>query len=182
MHGDCRVGHADTGKELLRKLYWAISSTCSLTKEQKVSTLRWCARISHSIALRYHESPPSRLQGVDKTTNSQYAALAGGGAAGGGTNSLISVVQQPPPDSFSDANIENMLSNCPWEDYYASTRSPSGIRSTPPCRPTRKSGCRYFGAEGCRNSPSSCRWRSTGRLWRSTIIRQRRGKEKAPAS
>lgn len=91
-------------KELTRKLYWSITSTLPLDRDQKTRTFAWCARVGVGIVSRAaepHLPPPvpesassekftkttrnsnesrrGRALGIRKKTG--YAAQAGGGAA-----------------------------------------------------------------------------------------------------
>lgn len=76
-------------KELTRKLYWAITSTLSLTRPQKTSTFSWVADLAEKIVKRASAAPPpaARSETPGRPTlarggKKRYAALAGGGAAG----------------------------------------------------------------------------------------------------
>jgi len=76
----------DDAKELTRKLYWAVSSTITLTKESKASTFSWAADLAEKIVKRSNLAPPpairTRAQGVALGRSKRYTGLAGGGAAG----------------------------------------------------------------------------------------------------
>jgi len=76
-------------KELTRKLYWSITSTLSLDRDQKRSTFGWVAELAVKIVARHgRPSPPASRPGSNNGRNvamqrkDRYASLAGGGAAG----------------------------------------------------------------------------------------------------
>ena len=78
----------DATKELARKLYWAVTSTCPMTQEQRSSTFAWAANLADKLTKRIIESPPPAARSlaggkaVAMEQKKRYAALAGGGAAG----------------------------------------------------------------------------------------------------
>jgi len=81
-------------KELTRKLYWTVSSTLPLTREQKATTFTWAAHLAEQLVRRAVAAPPpasrpfkpSNAQQAAKLASrakGRYAAQAGGGAADG---------------------------------------------------------------------------------------------------
>ncbi len=83
-------------KELTRKLYWAITSTISLTPEQKKTTFSWVCGFAEKLLERAAVSPPpatrsNGLRGKALAIERKrcYTAQAGGGVAG-------SSDQEPP--------------------------------------------------------------------------------------
>lgn len=76
----------DDGKELTRKLYWAVSSTIPLTRELKASTFSWAADLAEKILKRAEIAPPPAIRSngrqVALDRQKRYTGLAGGGAAG----------------------------------------------------------------------------------------------------
>lgn len=79
----------DPIKELTRKLYWAVSSTLPLSRDQKKTSFTWAANLAERIAAAAAARPPpaSRSNGLTGKALAMekkrgYAAPAGGGAAG----------------------------------------------------------------------------------------------------
>lgn len=90
-------------KELIRKLYWSITSTLTLDRDQKAQTFAWCARVGTAIISRAAEphlplpvptsTAPDKFTKPTRESNNHtngkalglakkkvYDALAGGGA------------------------------------------------------------------------------------------------------
>ncbi len=82
-------------KELIRKLYWAITSTLPLDQAHKTQTFAWCVRIGSAIVARATTSPPPAFRSppnakadprgvkVDQRRKNGYDGQAGGGVAAG---------------------------------------------------------------------------------------------------
>ncbi len=91
---DLQADTESVEKELTRKLYWTVSSTLPLTREQKKTTFTWAAHLAEQLVRRAAAAPPpasrpispstaQRAQRLASGAKNRYAAQAGGGAADG---------------------------------------------------------------------------------------------------
>lgn len=69
----------DYAKELTRKLYWAVSSTFPLTKQQRATSFTWAADMADRMLKRLHPSHPLP---VDKRPSNGYHGQADGRGGG----------------------------------------------------------------------------------------------------
>jgi len=89
LQGQAPGSETDSQKELTRKLFWAITSTIPLLREQRQTTFSWACELADKLLARAAAAPPpaSRFQGLTGKRLAMerkkfYAAQAGGGAAG----------------------------------------------------------------------------------------------------
>ncbi len=88
---------ASLSKQLTRKLYWAISSTCPhLTKQQKAATFSWAASMAERIIDRLPSLPPS----VDSASSNGYHGQAEGRGGGRNDPSIQRNVRSLPPPNM----------------------------------------------------------------------------------
>jgi len=101
-------------KELTRKLYWSVTSTIPLNREQKKTTFGWACRLAGQLLERAAANPSPRLpspngkggkleETVAPATKKRYHGQAGGGVAGSSikrrTVSPSSLPQERHPSS-----------------------------------------------------------------------------------
>lgn len=95
-------------KELSRKLYWSITSTIALSKEEKSQTFSWCVSLAVRVLKRAASEPRPHLPPsvklpatspngrVDNYRRNGQAVLAGGGVAGSFKEGRSPSLERPP--------------------------------------------------------------------------------------
>jgi len=85
-------------KELARKLYWAVSTTCKgMTKQQKASTFTWAADMAERILTRIGPSLPLP---VDTEKAERYHGQAVGRGGGRNDPSILGTARPLPPPNM----------------------------------------------------------------------------------
>jgi len=123
------VATPDNHKELTRKLFWAVTSTCKLTRQQRSSTFTWAADLAEKILTRTETEqkdtgkPLPSASRLDPGPKDRYAALAEGRGGGRVPSSLHSTeggVRHTPSLPFltTQAGLKSRalayLSTQPW--------------------------------------------------------------------
>jgi len=93
----------ELAKELTRKLYWALSSTLDLTRQQRSTTFTWAAQMADRVLQRHLPSLPPP---VDTASSNGYHGQAEG--RGGGRNDP-SISKDPgslPPPNMAAWEVE----------------------------------------------------------------------------
>lgn len=93
----------DREKELIRKLYWSITSTIPLTPELKAETFRWCVRLGARLCESAARAPSPAIRPSEPDTNPARPTVAkavyirhNGQAGGGAARVSIERSSNPP--------------------------------------------------------------------------------------
>lgn len=128
-------------KELIRKLYWSITSTLTLDRDQKAQTFAWCARVGTAIISRAAEphlplpvltsTPPEKFTEPTRKSNNHTNGKALGLAkkkvydaqAGGGADRVQSVLPCAEPAERTSRSVHPYSSRVQrFADYQLSLR------------------------------------------------------------
>jgi len=85
-------------KELSRKLYWAITSTLTLSRDQKHTTFSWCVRMAEGIIKRHETPPPPASRKTEKGVPCDGGRRGGLGLVGPSPPGALS---RPSPDRLA---------------------------------------------------------------------------------